>query len=274
MDLKVEEIRASLKSSECLLVAAGAGIGVDSGLPDFRGHEGFWNAYPPLAKLGVRFEEMANPRWFHDDPNLAWGFYGHRLNKYKDTTPHLGFPILRKWVLHKKSFFVFTSNVDGQFQKAGFQDSRIFECHGSIHYLQCMSACGQEIWPIPYDYSISIDENTLLAEDPLPSCPSCGSLARPNILMFSDFQWNSCRVDEQNQNFRNWIKENKNKSLVIVEIGAGLAVPTVRMTCESLFQNWRGEASFIRINPRDTASKDGIEVLETGALEGLRLMDR
>ena len=274
MDLKVEEISASLKSSECLLVAAGAGIGVDSGLPDFRGHEGFWNAYPPLAKLGIRFEEMANPRWFHDVPNLAWGFYGHRLNKYKDTRPHLGFSILRKWVLHKKSFFVFTSNVDGQFQKAGFQDSQIFECHGSIHYLQCVSACGQEIWPIPHDYSISIDENTLLAEDPLPSCPLCGSLARPNILMFSDFQWNSCRVDEQNQNFRNWIKENENKSLVIVEIGAGLAVPTVRMTCESLFQSWRGEASFIRINPRDTGAMDGIEVLETGALEGLRLLDR
>ena len=274
MDLKVEEIRASLKSSECLLVAAGAGIGVDSGLPDFRGHEGFWNAYPPLAKLGIRFEEMANPRWFHDDPNLAWGFYGHRLNKYKDTRPHLGFSILRKWVLHKKSFFVFTSNVDGQFQKAGFQDSQIFECHGSIHYLQCVSACGQEIWPIPHDYSISIDENTLLAEDPLPSCPLCGSLARPNILMFSDFQWNSFRVDEQNQNFRNWIKENENKSLVIVEIGAGLAVPTVRMTCESLLQNWKAEASFIRINPRDTGAMDGIEVLETGALEGLRFLDR
>ena len=103
MDLKVEEIRASLKSSECLLVAAGAGIGVDSGLPDFRGHKGFWNAYPPLAKLGIRFEEMANPQWFHDDPNLAWGFYGHRLNKYRKTAPHAGFSILKKWGIHKES---------------------------------------------------------------------------------------------------------------------------------------------------------------------------
>ena len=92
MDLKVQEIRASLKSSECLLVAAGAGIGVDSGLPDFRGTEGFWRAYPPLANLGIRFEEMANPRWFYDNPSLAWGFYGHRLQKYKTTIPHEAFP--------------------------------------------------------------------------------------------------------------------------------------------------------------------------------------
>ena len=47
-----------------LLVTAGAGMGVDSGLPDFRGTEGFWRSYPPLAELGLRFEEVANPAWF------------------------------------------------------------------------------------------------------------------------------------------------------------------------------------------------------------------
>ena len=71
-------------------------MGVDSGLPDFRGNEGFWKAYPPLAKLGIQFEEMANPQWFNDEPNLAWGFYGHRLNKYRKTAPHAGFSILKK----------------------------------------------------------------------------------------------------------------------------------------------------------------------------------
>ena len=78
--LKITEL---ISSCSGLLIGAGAGMGVDSGLPDFRGKEGFWRAYPPLKKLGIRFEEMANPRWFTENPALAWGFYGHRYNLYQ-----------------------------------------------------------------------------------------------------------------------------------------------------------------------------------------------
>ena len=42
-----------------LLITAGAGMGVDSGLPDFRGTEGFWRAYPALAQAHIRFESIA-----------------------------------------------------------------------------------------------------------------------------------------------------------------------------------------------------------------------
>ena len=54
---------------EAILIGAGAGMGVDSGLPDFRGGSGFWKAYPPYAKLGLDFVSLANPRWFVSDPN-------------------------------------------------------------------------------------------------------------------------------------------------------------------------------------------------------------
>ena len=64
----------ALSHSEALLIGAGAGMGVDSGLPDFRGTSGFWKTYPPLQKLGIQFQEMANPRWFREDPQLACGF--------------------------------------------------------------------------------------------------------------------------------------------------------------------------------------------------------
>ena len=49
---------AAIRSADALLITAGAGMGVDSGLPDFRGNEGFWKAYPVVARLGLSFEDM------------------------------------------------------------------------------------------------------------------------------------------------------------------------------------------------------------------------
>src|SRR5436189_6030379 len=87
----------AIADADALLITAGAGMGVDSGLPDFRGTEGFWRAYPAFAKLGLQFQQLANPAWFRRDPALAWGFYGHRLRLYRDSVPHEGFAILLRW---------------------------------------------------------------------------------------------------------------------------------------------------------------------------------
>ncbi len=102
----IEPAAAAVSGAEALLITAGAGMGVDSGLPDFRGDEGFWRAYPPIARLGISFYDMANPFWFKRDPELAWGFYGHRLNLYRATTPHGGFAILQRWTGTEEPGFV------------------------------------------------------------------------------------------------------------------------------------------------------------------------
>ncbi len=75
----LEEAALFLRDADGLLVAAGAGMGVDSGLPDFRGNQGFWNAYPALGSERIQFEDVASPLKFYRRPRLAWGFYGHRL---------------------------------------------------------------------------------------------------------------------------------------------------------------------------------------------------
>src|SRR3984885_8471643 len=104
----------AIRTCDALLIGAGAGMGVDSGLPDFRGSEGFWKAYPPYAKLGLSFLDMANACLFRDAPRVAWGFYGHRLNLYRQTAPHRGFYQLLDWAARKShGAFVYTSNVDG-----------------------------------------------------------------------------------------------------------------------------------------------------------------
>src|SRR5215471_19378687 len=122
----IERAAAAIRGAEALLFTAGAGMGVDSGLPDFRGTQGFWRAYPPYEKLGLHFSALANPRWFATDPALAWGFYGHRRNLYRATRPHDGFRRLLRWAGRMRSgAFVFTSNVDHQFQLAGWDPERI-----------------------------------------------------------------------------------------------------------------------------------------------------
>jgi NAD-dependent SIR2 family protein deacetylase len=243
-----------ISSADALLVCAGAGMGVDSGLPDFRGDEGFWRAYPPYARLGLRFVEIADPEHFAADPELAWGFYGHRLDLYRRTHPHDGFAILRKWGEAKPGgVHVFTSNVDGQFQRAGFAD--VAEVHGSIHHLQCLAHCGIGIWPAD-DVVIDVDPESMRARTPLPSCPRCGSLARPNILMFGDYDWVPDRSQRQLDAFTAWRRTQR--SLVVVELGAGRAVPTVRRQAE----------------PREPEVRHGRGVsLPVGALAALTTLD-
>lgn len=260
----------AIRRAEALVICAGAGMGVDSGLPDFRGNEGFWRAYPPFAQLGLGFADLANPRWFARDPALAWGFYGHRLNLYRGTAPHAGFAILRRWATEKPGgAFVFTSNVDGQFQKAGFGEESVVECHGSIHHLQCTQAC-PDLWPAE-GTAVAVDPGTMRAREPWPACPRCGALARPNILMFGDGGWRPERTEEQEQRLGAWLHARRGARLTVIELGAGCAVPTVRHFSEQLVAQ-RG-ATLVRINPREPEGPRGTVSLLFGAREALAVLD-
>lgn len=264
----------SVEMADALLITAGAGMGVDSGLPDFRGDEGFWRAYPPFAELGLRFVELADPRWFDEGPELAWGFYGHRYNLYVSTQPHEGFAILRRWGDRARhGAFVFTSNVDGHFQEAGFSPERVVEVHGTIHHLQCLKGCGHGVFPAAprVPAGVDVDEATMRARPPLPSCPGCGSLARPNVLMFGDWGWEPSRTTEQEKRLRAWLREVGHDRVAIIELGAGTAVPTVRRFSEGAASS-RG-ARLIRVNVREPEVPPGQVGLAMGALAALRGID-
>ena len=267
-DAALTRAAALLREADGLLIGAGAGIGVDSGLPDFRGDHGFWRAYPPLAAAGIRFVEIANPHSFDTHPALAWGFYGHRLALYRNTVPHAGFAILRDIGARlPHGAFVFTSNVDGQFQRAGFDVERIVECHGSIHHLQCTGPCGDAIWPADAVDPV-VDPATCLMAPPLPRCPHCGRLARHNILMFGDGRWADDRKARQYERLERCRRQVRR--LVIVELGAGTDVPSVRRLCEAQ------RAPLVRINPREphvaAGTGVGIPLGALAALEALRAL--
>jgi NAD-dependent SIR2 family protein deacetylase len=258
-----------IRAAQGLVITAGAGMGVDSGLPDFRSPGGFWRAYAPYSKLGLSFDELANPQWFERDPALAWGFYGHRFELYRQTPPHEGFAILRRWAEAKPNgYAVFTSNVDGHFQKAGFAEERIVEYHGSLQHLQCVKPCCAAIWPAPADIHFEIDPASMRAAGALPCCGRCGGLARPNVLMFGDGAWNPGRTQAQQGQFRAWLQALARGRFAVIELGAGTSVPTVRLASEQLAA--AGRVPLIRINPRDSGGPPGTLVLADGAQVVLR----
>jgi NAD-dependent SIR2 family protein deacetylase len=262
----IEHAARLIAAADGLLITAGAGMGVDSGLPDFRGRAGFWRAYPALAKARIDFEEAACPDTFRRDACLGWGFYGHRLALYRRTMPHAGFHILRRWAARlPHGAFVFTSNVDGQFAKAGFDPARICEIHGSIHHLQCLEPCAEHIWPAD-SVLPEVDDDTCRLTSELPHCPRCGRLARPNILMFGDWGWVERRTAQQQARLDTW-RRGVNK-LVVIELGAGSHIPTVR---------WFGETlgvPLIRINPTEAEVGGALGVsLESSALAALTAID-
>jgi len=248
MQIDINKIKSIIKNADAILITAGAGIGVDSGLSDYNSIEDFWRAYPALKKENFSYSEIVSHKWFVSKPSFVWAFYGQRLNLYRKTVPHQGFKLLLDLVKAKNdNYFIYTSNVDGQFQKAGFDENKILEIHGTIHYLQCVADCHDSVWS-------SDDENVIINKDTfeainVPKCPSCGSVARPNIFMFADWHWDDSRTYFQEQKFNTWFENIQitSQKMVIIEIGAGTTIPTVRKK-GNLISNSYKNATLIRIN--------------------------
>jgi len=270
LESQLAKAAAAISRAEVLIITAGAGMGVDSGLPDFRGDHGFWNAYPMYRRLGLSFVQAANPEQFERDPAFGWGFYGHRTNLYRATVPHEGFRIIRKWISDLElDHFVVTSNVDGQFQKDGFAEDAVYEVHGSIHHLQCLSPCSDAIWDNREEVPVNLD--TMKAER-IPKCSRCGGVARPNILMFGDFSWLPDRTREQERYYDEFLTDHRGERMVVLEMGAGTSIPTIRYMGERMAAT--GRATLIRINPREAQVPPGQISISAGAVEGLRQIER
>ena len=260
----------ALRRARVLIVSAGAGMGVDSGLPDFRGDEGFWKAYPPVRAARALLRGRRQPGALRARPGLRLGL----LRPPPEPLPRhraarAASRILRRWIdaLGLEAWVV-TSNVDGQFQRAGFPRDRVLEVHGSIHHLQCLSPCSGAIWENREE--VPIDEERMRARR-IPRCKRCPGVARPNILMFGDYGWLPERTHAQRGRFDAFLEEHQGEPLAVVELGAGTAIPTIRLLSERL-GDVEG-AAVVRINPREADIRRPHLSLAAGALEGLRAID-
>jgi len=248
----VRKIDKEITNAEVVLVLAGAGMSVDSNLPTYRGKEGFWNAYPLYKDLQKNYASMMSSNGLLENAHFAWGFFAHQYRLYKNAVPHNGYMDLLELCKSKKDYFVVTTNVDGLFLKTGFPKDHLHEAHGTIHKLQCNIPCKRNVWEVD-ELAVEVDYRTMTALDPLPLCPRCGAISRPNICMFGDtdenYVWEEAQASAKR--FREWRDRNKDKKVLILEIGVG--VDGLKRHAKQ-YLNEFSDVTLIRINPEYDSS--------------------
>ena len=256
---RLEEAADALARAEALLIGAGAGMGVDSGLPDYRGTLGYWTNNP-------EWEDLASGQWFLDRPEHAWEVMREKTSWFARAEPHLGYDALRSMAGRmSRGAHVYTSNVDAHFARAGFHRDNILECHGSMFYLQCAAMCSRDVW-YRQDLAQLVDHSL-----PIPVCPRCQKIARPNVLLFGDNLWTCSRHVEQMKHYLEWRDSLEGARVVVLEIGAGSTIPSVREQCELVSERY--DATLVRINPFESECPEGIGI-PLGACAALTQLDR
>ena len=148
------------------LVLTGAGVSAESGIPTFRGKDGYWRNFDP-AKL-------ATPEAFARDPKLVWDWYCERRQRIRDAQPNAAHDAIARLAQHADEFLLVTQNVDDLHTRAGLPKEKMVQIHGDIFVTRC-SRCDFEQ---EHDHEHE-DEN-------FSKCPRCDALMRPGVVWFGE----------------------------------------------------------------------------------------
>ena len=168
MDEQILTLKNWVAESDNIVFFGGAGVSTESGIPDFRSVDGLYNQkwrYPPETILSRSF--------FESDPEEYYRFHREKLviEGVRPNRAHLRLAQLEK---EGKLRAVVTQNIDGLHQKAG--SHKVHEIHGSALRSYCVS-CRTQYGP---DYIFN-------SVDPVPRCPSCGKMVRPDVTLYGEF---------------------------------------------------------------------------------------
>ena len=154
-------VTQKLKDSRKIVFVTGAGISQESGIPTFRGKDGYWRKYDPM--------KLASIDAFYDDPKLVWEWYEDRRKNILSVKPNEGHFAISQ-MEEFKDIVVLTQNIDGLHQRSG--STNVLELHGSIIRIKC-TVC---------DFTDNITENF----ESLPPKCKCGSMLRPDVVWFGE----------------------------------------------------------------------------------------
>jgi len=236
----ISKVASLIKCSEILIPALGAGMSQDSSVLTFEELE------KALKSENLSYVNLSNGKTLVEKPELFFKAWKRYYQGFAAAKPHQGYQVLRR-ISKDKSTMIYTSNIDGFSDRAGFPGDQIYHLHGKHARFQCQKKCSDQTWIL--DHSV-IEEMT-----EFPQCPRCGETSlRPNVFMFEDSGYIEDR--DESDNFQAWMKQTESqlkrgKRCVILEVGCGTRVPTVRIWTQTMLAKY-SNLFLVRINPKHT----------------------
>lgn len=258
---RITQARERLEGADAVLVGAGAGLSAAAGL-DYSG-PGFRHEFADyIARYG--FPDLYTSS-FHEFPTEEerWARWARHIDYIRFRPGAMPLYTELHSLVAPHTYFVITTNVDGQFIKAGFSPDKVFEVQGDYGLMQCAVACHPEVYPdrdtvetiLAHSHDLTVDSRYL------PQCPVCGGRmdvhVRKNSYFVQDEAWHRAA-----QRYEEFIARYADKSrLVMIELGIGYNTPAIiRYPFERVaFRN--PHATIIRLNsehphgPAETASR-------------------
>ncbi len=169
------------RSQGRVLVLTGAGMSAESGIPTFRGADGYW----VVGSRNYMPQEMATLEMFERAPDEVWRWYLYRFGVCRDAQPNAGHAAL---VTLERAladrFTLVTQNIDGLHRRAGSE--RVYCIHGDAAYVRCADECGLGVVDLPRFPQRGKDDALTAAERARLACPRCGGWLRPHVLWFDE----------------------------------------------------------------------------------------
>jgi NAD-dependent SIR2 family protein deacetylase len=244
---RVEKAAKSIHNAEKLVIGAGAGLSAAAGI-EYDGKRFSKNFKPFIEKYGMKDLYTSSFYPFRTQEE-KWAYWAKHISLNLFETPVKQLYTSLMEFVSSKDYFVITTNVEGQFRKAGVEETRFFEVQGNYGYFQCEKACHDKLYYNEkiVEQMISQTTDCRIPSSLVPKCPGCGRNMEVNLrkdnYFVQDSKWHTSQ-----ENYNKFISGNEGKSTVFLELGVGYNTPgIIRFPFEAMVRN-NPNALLVRLN--------------------------
>lgn len=244
---RLKRAKKALDEAEYVLIGGGSGLSSAAGLT-YSGRRFEENFADFIRRYHVTDMYSAGFTPFPSEEE-KWAYWSRHILFNRYLPPALPLYLTLYALVKDKKYFVLTTNVDGAFSKAGFDEARLFEAQGNYGLFQCAKGCHDTL----YDNEASVRAMAEVQQDCriparlVPSCPVCGGKmevhVRKNAFFVQDAAW--YRAAER---YREFLSQAEGKRTALLELGVGFNTPTIiRFPFERLTHR-NAATTLIRVN--------------------------